>query len=264
MESDGWKITIHGGFAFVFEGDDASGRAAQVTVGPYRKPEGHPRYHPHEMVLRVPEDALNRTRTTLPYQTVAGYHLFVLRDDVKLNDEATGDLVRTISPTRPAGWNDFYWVYDADRFKDRTGKYRTPLGNWQNRLLAQLELRGGELTVLPPRFAGIFEISDGVDTFEQPLATHIEYHPRWKTPAEVEFRTRQGIVVTRPADFDIAAECGCGHEPPVGPIAGFDLTFDLYRDPKSAPQFKPRFKGFTPPPAATEPGPDCPPRSYCI
>ena len=264
MMQNGWKITIHGGFAWVFEGDNANGRARQVTVGPYRKPEGHPRYHPHEMVLRVREDALNRDRTTLPYQTVAGSHMFVLNGSVRLNAEATGDITRTITATHPNGWNDFYWVYDADRFKDRSGKQRTALGNWRSRLLAELELRGGELEVLTPRFPGPYEISDGSTTFEQPLATHIVYHPRWQTPAEVTFTTPQGVVAARPSDFDIAAECGCRDEPPIGEIAGFDVTFDLYRNPRECPRFTPRYKGFTPPQGATAPGADCPPRSYSI
>ncbi len=261
---NGWKITIHGGFAWVFEGDDSTGRAKQVTVGPYRKPEGHPRYHPHEMVLRVPDHALNRERTTLSYQTVVGMHMFVLRGSVKLNAEATGDITRTISTTRPGEWNDFYWVYDADRLKDRSGKQRTPLGDWRGRLLAELELQGGRLEVLPPRFAGAYDISDGSTTIQQPLATHLVYHPGWRKPAEVEFTTREGVVVARPADFDIAADCGCRDEPPLAAIAGFDVTFDLYRDPQTAPRFIPTYKGFTPPPRATAPGADCPPRSYSI
>lgn len=261
---NGWTITVHGGFAWVFEGDDTNGRARQVTVGPYVKPKGHPDYHPHRMVLRVPEQFLNQSKTTLPYQTIAGSHMFELLDEVTLNDAATGEIVRTISSTRPKGWNDFFWVYDADRFRDRTGKQRTPLGNWRNRLLTQLILTGGELEVLPSKHGGVYEISDGKTTFEQPLATHIVYHPRWPAPAEVEFRTRHGNVVARPTDFDIAAECGCSHEPPVGPIAGFDLTFDLYQDPRNAPQFNPRFRGHTPPASANAPGADCPPRAYSI
>jgi hypothetical protein len=261
---NGWTITVHGGFAWVFEGDDTNGRAKQVTIGPYAKPGGHPEYHPHRMILRVPERHLIRARTTLPFESVAGALEFTLNDDVTLNDAATGEIVRKISSTEPKDWNDFYWVYDADRFRDRTGKQRTPLGNWRNRLVSRLVLKGGDLEVLPSKHSGPYEITDGKLTFTQPLATHIVYHPRWPAPAEVEFRTRAGNVVATPTDFDIAAECGCFHEPPEGPIPGFDLTFDLYRDPKSAPQFKPRFRGHTPPAAAISPGGDCPPRSYSI
>ena len=262
MMPNGWKITIHGGFAWVFENDDRSGRASMVTVGPYRKPQAHPRYHPHEMVLRVPADALNRDRTTLPYQTLAGTCIFVLRDRVALNAEATGDVSRTISVERPRKWNDFYWVYDADRFRDRTGQLRTPLGDWRTHLLALLELRGGELEVLAPRFAGVYLISDGDTSFRQPLATHIVYHPRWPTPTEVEFNTPQGIVVAKPTSFDIAAECGCSDAPPIGRMSGFDVTFALYSG--NAPRFWPSYEGFDPPAAATDPGPDCPPRAYSI
>lgn len=260
---NGWKITIHGGFAWVFEGDKGNeGIASRVTVGPYRKPNGHPRYHPHRMVLWVPESSLNRVRTTMPYQSSGGGYLFELRDDVTLNEAATGPIRRTISSTRPTGSDDFYWVYDADRFRDRTGQKRTPLGtNWQGKLLGQLALQGGTLKVLPSPF--VYEISDGTDGFEQPLATHIEYHPSWSA-SEVEFRTKHGLVVAAPANFDISADCGCSDDPPIGPIAGFDLTFDLYQDPKAPPRFEPRYKGYTPPAKANAPGPDCPPRSYSI
>jgi hypothetical protein len=260
---NGWKITIHGGFAWVFENDDVGGRAGKVTVGPYRKPNGHPRYHPHRMVLRVPERHLNQARTTLPYQTVAGNYVFELRDTVTLNAAATGEITRTISTGRPKQWNDFYWVYDADRFRDRTGKQRTPLaGNWRNRLLARLELQGGDLEVLPSSHNGVYRITYGKDSFEQPLATHIAYHPRWPAPPEVEFQSPHGVVAATPADFEIAADCGCSEHPFDGEIAGFDLTFDLYQNPAQAPRFTPLFKGSPPPASANSPGGDCPPRSY--
>jgi hypothetical protein len=261
---NGWKITIHGGFALVFEGDqDNSGVATRVTIGPYRKPSGHPRYHPHRMILAVPESSLNRVRTTMPYQPAGGSYLFELRDDIALNDAAKGDITRRISATQPASADDFYWVYDADRFNDRTGTKRTPLGDWPNKLLTRLALQGGRLQVLPSAF--IYDITGPSGTFQQPLATHIEYHPTWPTPAEVEFRTGHGMVVAQPANFDIWADCGCADDPTPGTtIAGFDLTYDLYQDPKAAPRFEPNYKGYRPPAKANAPGPDCPPRSYSI
>jgi hypothetical protein len=273
MADQGWRITIHGGFAWVFEGDqENSGTAATVTVGPYRKPNDHKRYHPHKMVLRVPEAALNAERTTLKGDLAADHYVFVLAGDVELNAAASGNIRRNIHADRPADWDSFYWVYDADRFRDRSGKTRTRLGEWRGQLATRLRLRGGTLKVLAPRFPGVYEMThDGV-TVDQPLATHIEYFPQgWATPtAEVEFRAGNKMVVARPTlpdgrntHFDIAAECGCLDEPDLGEISGFDVTFNLYENPAQAPRFMPRCKGFLPPPNAfMPPGPDCPPRSY--
>ena len=258
---NGWKITIHGGFAWVFrEPPGNGGRATRVTVGPYEKPGGHPDFHPHAMILRVPRRNLNAARTNLdPWKQDGDFVWYELRGRVRLNAPGAGEIERTVSDN-PRGPDDFYYVYDADRFRDRQGRRRTPLGSWQDRLTAQLELTDGRLEVLPQHF--VFEISDGTNTWDQPLASHIDYHPRWDTPREVEFRVRDRTVVATPADFDISAECGCPDVQPEGPIAGFDVTFDLYQDPQAAPRFRPRLKNPGPPASAFTPGPDCPPRSY--
>jgi hypothetical protein len=276
IADEGWRITIHGGFAWVFGGDkDNTGTADSVTVGPYRKPAGnHAKYHPHRMVLRVPEAALNTDRTTLKGALAAGHYVFQFNGDVTLNKEATGTIERVIHERQPDDWNSFYWVYDGDRFRDRSGKTRTRLGDWQQKLDSRLLLYGGRLRVLAPRFPGVYEMTFDGTIVKQPLATHIEYFPRgWASATtEIEFRTGKDLVAVRPrlADgrptaLDIAAECGCLDEPDLGEIAGFDITFDLYATDAPAPKFTPKCTGFmSPNNALMPPGPDCPPRSYSI
>jgi hypothetical protein len=271
MPNEGWKITIHGGFAWVFEEPGKpTGPATRVTVGPYRKNGRHPHVHPHEMVLRVPKDAL--ISATHPRHEVGDSFAFVLRGDVRLNAAASGDIVRnihTVETPRPTSWDDFYWVYDADRFMDRSGSQRTRLvATWQQQLLARLELRGGTLKVLPPRFPGAYVMVFNGKTIEQQLATHIEYHPTAR-PDRVEFTADGGNIVAKPqhaggewTHFDMVAECGCDKDPEVGEIPGFDVTFGLYA--QNAPRFNPRFKGFREPGSAHAPGSDCPPRAYSI
>ena len=272
IADEGWRITIHGGFAWVFEGDrDNTGVATSVTVGPYSKGTDHKQYHPHRMMLRVAEGGVNTERTTLKYDMAAGQHVFTLEGDVALNAEATREIRRPIHADRPNDWNSFYWVYDADRFADRSGTKRTRPGNWREALDARLLLRGGSLRVLAPRFPGVYEMTYGKTTVRQPLATHIEYHPDWRSQVnEIQFKTPSGDVVARPTlpdgrptHFDIAAECGCLNEPDLGEIAGFQVTFDLFAKDVEIPRFVPRCTGYLPPPdALMPPGPDCPPRSY--
>jgi hypothetical protein len=273
MPNEGWKITIHGGFAWVFEEPGLpTGPATRVTVGPYVKSGGHPEVHPHEMVLQVPKAAL--ISATHASVEVGDSYAFVLRGDVKLNAAASGEIsrrIQTVEAPKPKGWDDFYWVYDADRFMDRSGRARTKLTDgWQRRLLARLELRGGRLEVLAPHFAGEYEMVFDTKRVVQPLATHIDYHPVAR-PERVEFIADGGNIIASPryakggwTHFDIVAACGCKEDPAVREIPGFDVTFDLYGADAKPPRFTPRFTGFKLPNGANAPGADCPPRSYSI
>jgi hypothetical protein len=271
MPNEGWTITIHGGFAWVFdEPSRPTGPATRVTVGPYVKKGGHPQFHPHEMVLQVPKAAL--ISATHDRVEVGDSYAFTLRGNVTLNAAASGDIVRNITTVDdpPAAWDDFYWVYDADRFMDRSGRTRTGLGNWKEQLLARLELRGGRLEVLAPHFAGDYEMVANGKRIVQPLATHINYHPDAR-PAQVEFSADGGTIVAKPSydnatatHFDIIASCGCKEDPGLRDIPGFDVTFGLYGAGSKPPRFTPRFRGFRGPKNANAPGSDCPPRAYSI
>jgi hypothetical protein len=260
-----WQMTIHGGFAWVF----ASG-GSSATIGPFRKPSDVHDYHPHEMVLRVPNGALIEDRTSLPFRRDKKDYLFVLRGEVALQPdggaEGASGLER-VKTNSPKDWNDFYYVYDADGLKDSGEAPAEMADGWEKLLLAALPIRDGVLRVLQPRFAAPFEINRKLPKpkhVDRSLATHIEYTPR-SSPAEVVFHTDHGDVVARPAHFDIAADCGCPDFPPAGgEIPGFGVTFKMYKGSPQHLQFVPRVKGTPNQAPAVDPGPDCPPRAFSI
>jgi hypothetical protein len=271
--ADAWQITIRGGFAWVF--DERDKPKSTVTVGPFRKTSADPDYHPHEMVLRVPAGRLDETRTSLPFRRDRGWYVFVLRDRVELkpNDapEPARGLRRVASRRRPApdsaNWNDFYWIYDADRIREETASSSARLtvrAGFTDDLLAFMQLSGGDLRVQAPRLSGVYRIAVGGREVRQPLATHILYAPDAAADSVV-FETPHGRVWALPGKYDIAAECGCPDDPEPGqPVPGFGVTFRLYEAVPEESRFVPVFQGFGSNGPNLDPGPDCPPRGYSI
>jgi hypothetical protein len=265
-----WQITIHGGFAWVFEAGDAS-----VTVGPFRKPENVPDYHPHEMVLRVPPQALLTAETTLPFRRDGGEYdyLFVLRGRVSVlvdgREIAPAQVKRVNTPEPANGWNNFYYVYDANKYKEPDEANGRAV-DWQKQLLATLKLTNGALQVLEPLFTTPYTIARKGPKPKQvsrPLATHILYTPppNDTSPQKIVFSTDHGVVAARPAAFTIAADCGCPDLPARDrEIPGFGVTFNMYGTGKDHLKFMPTFKHPANPAGALSPGPDCPPREYAI
>lgn len=260
---DGWSLTIHGGFAWVFAGD------SRVTVGPFRRPDDVPDYHPHEMVLRVPTGDVIGAKTSLPFRLDGNQSVFVLRDEVRLLPDGTaepqGGLTRRKGDTDPGDHvtDSFYFVYNANRMRDG-GDPGALVDDWPSLLLARLDLSNGDLTVLPSHHPTKYDLYvNGQKKHEQRLATHILYKPN-STPREVVFDTPHGRVTAQPTRFEIAADCGCVNGPGSGKIEGFDVTFKMFREPKAHLKVMPHYKAPPNAKGAAAPGPDCPPREFSI
>lgn len=271
-----WTMMIHGGFALVFPDDDAN-----VTIGPIRKPLiGFDEYKVHEMALRVPAAAFPPERqrdTTLSFTRENGFVRFVLEGPVELlpegHPEAASGLrrVKTNNP-KMGDWNDFYYVWDANRFKDPDDPKGVVRDDWRDQLVAQLEIRNGRLAVQEPYFTGRYAIERKKakpKRIDRPLATHILYVPN--APADVvTFRTPAGSVTANASRFDLSADCDCPtHEEEAPPanqdLPGFGVTFTMYKGAnKEHLEFIPRFTGNANPKAAMSPGADCSPREYSI
>jgi hypothetical protein len=266
-----WTMMIHGGFAMVFPENDAN-----ATIGPIRKPAtGYPDYLRHEMVLRIPKATLRDA--SLPSRDENGFLAFVLEDKVELlpdgqPENAAGlSRVKTNNP-KPGDWNDFYYVWDANRFKDADDPKGVVRDDWRDQLVAHLEIRNGRLVVQEPYFTTQYEIErkkGKAKKLRRSLATHILYTP--KSAAEfVTFRTRAGSVTASAANYDLSADCDCpSHQQEAPPanqdMPGFGVTFTMYKGAnKDHLEFIPRFLGNPNPKAAVNPGADCSPREYSI
>jgi hypothetical protein len=257
-----WQMTIHGGFAWVFTNNDAS-----VTIGPFRKPQNVSDHHPHEMILRIPEQAMVAEETSLPFRRDHEDVLWVLRGDVRLlvdgRPENASGLQRVNTGVAGDSWNHFDYVYNANKLKEPGEPNGRLVDDWRGLLLTCLEIRDGEREVRPPAFTTKYDLINGHRKRQQVLATHLRYKPR-STPNRVAFETPHGRVVARPAEYFLAADCGCVHDPVPGkPIEGFAVTFNMYRAPNDHLKYVPHFRGANSP-AAVSPGPDCPPREFNI
>jgi hypothetical protein len=255
-----WDITVRGGFAWVFAPGDSS-----ATIGPFRKPAEPADYHPHEMILRFHRDFM-LPDTSLPFRTEGADCVFVLRGEVALlpdnKPEHAGGLTRNVSAVEPSGkWDDFFYVYNANRLKDPADPPGTMVDGWRNLLLARLDIRNGVLEVQPSQHTNKYDLINGGKKREQQLATHILYKPRVPA-ARIVFHTNEGDVSARPTKFEIAADCGCKEGPPGGRVPGFEVTFNMYKEPKAHLRFVPHYKVTLNPQQARDPGPDCPPRDF--
>ena len=271
-----WTMMIHGGFAIVFPENDAN-----ATIGPIRKPATNfAEYKFHEMALRVPAAAFPPERekdTNLSFTRENGFIRFVLEGPVELLPDGrpeTASGLRRVKTNNPkqGDWNDFYYVWDANRFKDPGDPKGVVREDWRDQLVAQLEIRNGRLVVQEPYFTTPYVIERrkaNPKKLNRPLATHILYEPT--SPADVVvFRTRSGSVSANAAAFDLSADCDCRtHQEEAPPanqdLPGFSVTFTMYKGAnKDHLEFIPRFPGSPNPKAAVNPGSDCSPKEYSI
>jgi hypothetical protein len=264
-------MMIHGGFAVVFPENDAN-----ATIGPIKKPStGFEDYLRHEMVLRFPKSDLRET--SLSPREENGFLAFVLEDEVQLLPDGRPETASRVTRNKTGNpkqgdWDHFYYVWDANRFKDATDDKGVVRDDWREQLLAHLEIRNGRLVVQQPYLTTRYAIERKKakqKRVDRALATHILYVPN--APADyVTFRTPAGSVTANATRFDLSADCDCpSHEedpPPINQdLPGFGVTFTMYKAANTDHlEFIPRFLGNPNRQAAVDPGHDCPPREYSI